>query len=128
MTALIRPGPLSMGLNERYAEAKFEDKKYSYGLDDKKLIEKIWEICKASYGLLVFQEQLIGCFKLIANFDPVAAENARKATGKKDVKLLASLKEEFIAGGLKNGYTKEGLEGLFNQFEGFASYSFNAGH
>lgn len=128
MTSLVRPGPLSLGLNERYAEGKFENRKFDYGLKDKKLLAKVWELCYASYGLLVFQEQLISCFKHIGGFDDVSAEEARRATGKKDLKLLESLKERFVNGGLTNGYTKDGLESLFHQFEGFASYSFNGGH
>lgn len=128
ITSLCRPGPLSLKLHERYAEAKFKNMKFDYGIEDQKLLDKVWEICYASYGLMVFQEQLIQCFKLIAGFDDAESEKARKATGKKDAKLLASLEEDFIKGGLKNGYSERGLKQLFSQFAGFSAYSFNAGH
>lgn len=128
ITSLCRPGPLSLGLHERYAEAKFKDMKFNYGIEDQKLLDKVWEICYTSYGLMVFQEQLIQCFKLIAGFDDAESEKARKATGKKDAKLLASLEEDFVKGGLENGYSEKGLRQLFSQFAGFSAYSFNAGH
>lgn len=58
ITSLLRPGPISMGMPDQYAEAKSTGKKYTYNLQDRKLIEKVWEICSTSYGLLVYQEQV----------------------------------------------------------------------
>lgn len=58
LTSLLRPGPLSMGMLDQYIGAKFKGDKYQYGLKDKKLIEKVWDICSLSYGLMVYQEQV----------------------------------------------------------------------
>lgn len=128
ITSLNRPGPIAMGLLDKYVEAKLENKKYDYGLKDQNLIAKVQEICYRSYGLLTYQEQLIRLFVDIAKFNEIEADNARRATAKKRPEELAKLGNIFVSRGTELGYSKECLENLFNQLEGFANYSFNQSH
>lgn len=128
LTSLMRPGPLSMGMMDSYQKAKFEDEKYTYGLSDKKLIEKVWDICKTSYGLLVYQEQCIKCFTEIGGFNEIEGDNARRAMGKKKPEVMAALQQNFVDGGVSKGYNKTDLNQLFKQIEGFSGYGFNLSH
>jgi DNA polymerase-3 subunit alpha len=128
LTSLMRPGPLSMGMMDSYAKAKFNNEKYTYGLKDQKLIEKVWEICSSSYGLMVYQEQCIRCFTDIGGFNEIEGDNARRAMGKKKPEEMASLHESFVSGGVKLGYKKDDLGELFKQIEGFSGYGFNLSH
>jgi len=82
LTSLLRPGPLSMGMLEQYIDAKFHSNKYKYKLSDQKLIDKVWEICKSSYGLMVYQEHVIKCFAEIGGFNEIDSDLARRAMGK----------------------------------------------
>lgn len=127
LTSLLRPGPLSMGMLDQYAEAKFSGKKYTYGLSDKNLIQKVWDICSTSYGLLVYQEQVIKCFTEIGGFNEIEGDNARRAMGKKKAEEMAALRNKFIDGGKKN-YNADDIGRLFDQIAGFAEYGFNKSH
>lgn len=122
LTSLMRPGPLSMGMMDSYVKAKFEGEKYRYGLKDDRLIEKIWEICYLSYGLMVYQEQVIKCFTQIAGFNEIEGDNARRAMGKKKAEEMAKLEAQFSAGGVKLGYDEADCKELFKQIAGFAEY------
>lgn len=128
LTSILRPGPLKMGMVDRYVEAKFDNMKFSYDLTDKALLEKVWEICSESYGLLIYQEQVIKCFAEIAGFDEIEGDNARRAMGKKKPEEMAALKEGFVEGGVKKGYEAVNLSVLFDQIEGFSGYGFNKSH
>jgi DNA polymerase-3 subunit alpha len=128
LTSILRPGPMSMGMVERYANAKFKDEKYSYDLKDKKLIQKVWEICGSSYGLMIYQEQVILCFSQIAGFNEIEGDNARRAMGKKKPEEMASLEVQFVEGGKAKGYTEKDLKTLFKGIAGFAEYGFNKSH
>ena len=82
LTSLIRPGPMSMGMMDQYIKAKFNNEKYQYNLKDQNLISKVWDICKSSYGLMVYQENVIKCFTDISGFNEIEGDNARRAMGK----------------------------------------------
>lgn len=128
LTSILRPGPMGMGMVDRYAQAKFRNEKYTYDLKDKKLMQKVWEICGTSYGLMIYQEQVILCFAQIAGFDEIEGDNARRAMGKKKPEEMASLEAKFVEGGKKNGYTEQDLKTLFKGIAGFAEYGFNKSH
>jgi DNA polymerase-3 subunit alpha len=82
ITALNRPGPMQNGLLEQYIDAKINGNLYSYGLKDKKLIEKVQDICKDCYSIMAYQEYVIKCFSDIAGFDEIESDNSRRALGK----------------------------------------------
>lgn len=78
----MRPGPLSNGLLDQYVLAKMDGQKYGYGIEDEKLLQTVWDICNTSYGLMVYQEQCIKCFSVIAGFDEIESDNSRRVIGK----------------------------------------------
>jgi DNA polymerase-3 subunit alpha len=128
ITSIIRPGPRDIGMIEQYRDAKFDGKKYEYDLKDKNLIQKVWDICYRSYGLMVYQEQVIRCFSDIGQFDEIEADNARRALGKKLPEEMAKLKGKFIEGGVSLEYNEKDLGTLFDQIDKFSGYGFNASH
>ena len=128
LTSILRPGPMAMGMVERYSDAKFKDEKYTYDLKDKKLIQKVWDICGTSYGLMIYQEQVILCFSQIAGFNEIEGDNARRAMGKKKPEEMAKLEAQFVEGGTSKGYTASDLKILFKGIAGFAEYGFNKSH
>lgn len=128
ISAILRPGPMSMGMVEQYINAKFHNKKFNYNLTDQKLLDKVWEICSKSYGLMIYQESVISCFSEIAGFNEIEADNARRIMGKKLPDEMQKLLTTFLSGGILKGYTEEGLIELFNQIAGFSAYGFNKSH
>jgi DNA polymerase-3 subunit alpha len=128
ITSLLRPGCLANGIDKQYVEAKINGVKYDYGLNDRKLLEKVWEICEDSYGLMIYQEHVISCFTKIAGFNEIDADNARRGLGKKLADVMEALHKQFVSGGVQNGYDKDNLEKLFSQIELYSGYGFNKSH
>lgn len=83
---------------------------------------------KDTYGILVYQEQLMMLSRLIANFNRGESDNLRKAMGKKRQDKIAELKPKFIDGGLRNGYKKSTLEKIWKDWELKGMYAFNKAH
>ena len=83
---------------------------------------------KDTYGILVYQEQLMMLSRLIANFNRGESDNLRKAVGKKRQDKIAELKPKFIEGGLRNGYKKSTLEKIWKDWEYKGMYAFNKAH
>lgn len=81
LTALMRPGCLVNKIDQQYYLAKIDGSKYDYGLTDKKLLNDVWEVCKDTYGLLIYQEQSIACAVKLAGFDEIQGDNFRRAIG-----------------------------------------------
>ena len=83
---------------------------------------------KDTYGILVYQEQLMMLSRLIANFNRGESDSLRKAVGKKKQDKIAELKPKFIEGGLRNGYKKSTLEKIWKDWEHKGMYTFNKAH
>ena len=128
LTSIIRPGPAQSGLPEEYIKAKFTGDKYRYGIEDEKLLEKVWGVCKDSYGLIVYQEQVILCFSEISGFNEIESDNGRRIISKKKPEEMVKLREQFLEGALKNGYNEKCLNALFDTIANFAAYCFNKSH
>lgn len=120
MVALYRPGP--MNWIPDYIAAKHARKKPTY------LHPKLEPILKDTYGVPVFQEQIMQIARELAGFTYAEADVLRKAIGKKIKKLLLAQKDKFIAGCVNNGIEKEIAEKIFEFIEPFARYSFNKSH
>jgi DNA polymerase-3 subunit alpha len=120
MNALYRPGP--MDYIPDFIARKHGRKKVEYDIP---IMEKY---LKETYGITVYQEQVMLLSRLLANFTPGEADSLRKAMGKKIKGMLAELKPKFIEGGIKNGYRQEILEKIWQDWEKFASYAFNKSH
>lgn len=120
MVALYRPGP--MDLIPMFLEGKKNPKKIKYLHPDLK------PILEETYGVLVYQEQVMEIAHKLAGYTMSEADNLRMAMGKKKKELMKKEKEKFIKGCLKNGYKKSMIEELWNFMEKFASYGFNKPH
>ena len=101
---------------------KNQQEKVEYPHDDLK------DILKSTYGIIIYQEQLMQVAQKIAGFSLAKADILRQATSKKTLGLMESMKEEFISGALKNGYEKNQAEYIFGLIEKFADYGFNKAH
>jgi DNA polymerase-3 subunit alpha len=120
MVALYRPGP--MQFIDSFIARKHGREKISYAHP---LLENA---LSNTYGIPVYQEQVMQVSKDMALFTGGEADTLRKAMGKKIAKLMAEMREKFIKGSVKNGVEKETAEGIFQQFEEFAAYGFNKSH
>ncbi len=120
MVALYRPGPMEWIPD--YIAGKHEKKKVSY------LHLKLAPILEKTYGVAIYQEQVMQIARDLAGFTMGQADVLRKAMGKKIAALLAEQKEKFIDGCVKNGIYKELAEKVFSFIEPFAGYGFNRSH
>ncbi len=120
MVALYRPGPMEWIPD--YISGKNGKKKVVY------LHEKLQPILAKTYGVAIYQEQVMQIARALAGFSPGEADVLRKAMGKKIAALLAEQKEKFIDGCVKNGIYKELAEKVFSFIEPFAGYGFNRSH
>lgn len=90
--------------------------------------DEVAKILKSTYGVIVYQEQIIKLVQIIANFDKFKADSFRKAISKKKEDLVLSVKDEFITNAVKNHYSQQQAENEFNTMLKFASYGFNYSH
>ncbi|MEW6411095.1 MAG: DNA polymerase III subunit alpha [Candidatus Zixiibacteriota bacterium] len=122
MNALYRPGPLDSHMIDIYIERKRGAKGIKY------LHPKMEQILGSTYGVIVFQEQVLHIANSLAGYSMGAADLLRKAMGKKDAALMAAQKKEFLQGSDKNKIDRKVAEEVFNQIETFARYGFNKAH
>jgi len=120
LVALYRPGP--MAFISTYARNKRDPSRVTF--DDPRLER----ITGPTYGVAVYQEQLMLISRAIAGFSPSRADDLRKAVSKKDKDLMASLKDEFIAGCLASGTKAKVAQSLWGLCEAAGDYSFNKSH
>ena len=120
MISLYRPGP--MELIPEYVARKFGRKKVEY------LHPKLEPIFKNTYGIMIYQEQLMSAARMLANFTLSEADVLRKAVGKKIRKLLLEQKEKLIRGCIANNVPKEIAEQFWALVEPFDRYGFNRSH
>ena len=118
--ALYRPGP--MGEIPHYIARRFKKEEVVYPHEDLK------EILEPTYGIMIYQEQLMQVVQKIAGFSLSKADNLRRAISKKDFDLMASIKNDFIEGALKKGYSQKQADEIFALIEKFADYGFNKSH
>jgi len=120
MVALYRPGPMEWIPN--YIAGKHKKREITY------LHPKLKPILEKTYGVAVYQEQVLQIARDLAGFSLGEADILRKAVGKKIPKLLAEQKEKFIQGCKQNGLTQALAEKIFSFIEPFAGYGFNRAH
>ncbi len=120
LVSLYRPGAMSE--IPRYAEGKADPSAVFY--ED----ERLREITEATYGCLVYQEQLMAIAVRIAGFDPARADDLRKAIGKKDREAMKKLEPEFREGAAASGTDRAVADRLWKTMESAADYSFNKSH
>ena len=120
MNALYRPGP--MAYIPSFIARKHGREPIEYD------IPVMEQYLKDTYGVTVYQEQVMLLSRLLAGFTRGESDVLRKAMGKKQLATMAKLKVKFMEGGQANGYKPETLEKIWNDWEAFAKYAFNKSH
>ena len=120
MNALYRPGP--MDYIPEFIARKKDPSKITYDIP---CMEKY---LKDTYGITVYQEQVMLLSRQLANFTRGQSDTLRKAMGKKQIEKMNELEELFYKGGTKNGYDQKTLNKIWEDWKKFASYAFNKSH
>lgn len=122
LNALFRPGPLGAGMGDTYVDCRHGRKPVVYMFPD------LEPILAPTYGVILYQEQVMQIASLIAGYSLGEADMLRRAMGKKDKAKMAKEKDKFIAQGATRGYDKPKVSELFDLIEFFAGYGFNKSH
>jgi DNA polymerase-3 subunit alpha len=120
--ALYRPGPLDSGMAEEYIKRKHGKEKIKY------LHPLLEPILKDTYGVIVYQEQVMQIAQVLAGYSMGEADMLRRAMGKKDPEEMAAQRERFVEGAKAKKITLEKATEIFDQMETFARYGFNKSH
>ena len=123
LLALYRPGPISAGLVDAYIERK-------HGREAVSVKHKAFEpALSTTYGVLVYQEQVLRISRDVCGFSGFEADELRRAIGKKKMKAMMQMKKLFIAGGIKHSQVPEQIMvDFWEDLVGFANYAFNRSH
>ncbi len=128
MSALYRPGALNAEIDEeRNAVDLFVDRKHGREEIDY-MHPMLEEILKETYGVIVYQEQVMQISQVMGRFSLAKADNLRKAMGKKDPKLMQKFKDEFVDGAVGIGVNQALATRIFDLMAEFAGYGFNKSH
>ncbi len=122
LIALYRPGPMRSGMLDDFVERKHGRKKIEY---DHPLQEPI---LADTYGVILYQEQVMKMAIVLAGFTPGEADGLRKAMSKKNPEIIQELSEKFIKGAEKNKINKKTADKIYNNIVNFAGYGFNKSH
>lgn len=120
LVALFRPGPMNM--LDDYVARKHGKIPIKY---DHSLLEPV---LKDTYGVMLYQEQVMKCANIVAGFNMAEADTLRQIMGKKIVEKMEQQREKFINGAIKNGLSYASAEKIFETMAAFAGYGFNASH
>jgi DNA polymerase III subunit alpha len=122
LVALYRPGPLDSGMVDDFVVRKHGKKKVEY------LIPQLEPILKETYGVIVYQEQVMKIAGELANYSMAEADDLRKAMGKKIPEIMAMHRERFMQGAADNGIPTDKAGKIFYLMEKFGGYGFNKSH
>lgn len=121
LNALYRPGPLGSGMVDEFIER-------AHGSEVTYEIPELEEILSETYGVILYQEQVMKVAQVIGGFSLGDADLLRRAMGKKKQEVMEQKKKEFLQGALKREYPPEACARLFDQMAEFAKYGFNKSH
>ena len=122
LVALYRPGPLGSGMVDEFIKRKHGKEAIRYEVKD------LEEILNDTYGVIVYQEQVMRIASKLANFSLEDADILRRAMGKKDPREMDTQKEKFLEGARKNRINAKKAEKIFDLMAKFAEYGFNKSH
>lgn len=122
LVAMYRPGPLESGMVDTYIEVKNGRQAASY---DDPVLE---EVLSETYGVILYQEQVMRIANLMAGFSLEESDNLRKAMGKKVPEIMERYREKFIKGSVANGISEGLANSVYTNIEKFAGYGFNKSH
>lgn len=120
--ALFRPGPMESGMLDDFINRKHGLKKIEYPFSE------LEPILSSTYGVIVYQEQVMQIVQVIGGFSLGEADLIRRAMGKKDVKIMAENKAKFLNGATNKGFDKQKCDDLWELIVKFAGYGFNKSH
>ena len=122
LNALYRPGPIQGGMVDDFIERKWGRRAVQYDLPELK------ELLEETYGVIVYQEQVMQISNRIAGYSLGDADLLRRAMGKKKLEEMAKQRERFLEGALERGFPQKKVEKIFDLMEQFAGYGFNKSH
>lgn len=125
INALYRPGPMGLGMHDEFIERKFGRKEVDYFFEGEKSLEPI---LKDTYGIIVYQEQVMNIARTVGGYSLGEADMLRRAMGKKKEKEMARHREIFLAGAKERGYDVKKAEEIYDLMAEFAKYGFNKSH
>ena len=122
LLALYRPGPLGSGMVDDFINGKngVTEIKYPHS--------SLETILKETYGVILYQEQVMKIANVMANYSLGEADLLRRAMGKKNIQIMEENRDKFVERSVKNGYTKEKAVEMFELIDKFAGYGFNKSH
>ncbi len=122
LVALYRPGPIGSGMIDDFIKRKKGKVAVKYDLPQLK------EILDETYGVILYQEQVMRIANKLANFSLGQADILRKAMGKKNIEVMGKQKEHFVNGAVANGINEKKASKIFDLLANFAEYGFNKSH
>ena len=122
VVALYRPGPLGSGMVEDFIERRHGRREITYELPE------LEPILRSTYGVIVFQEQVMQIATTLGGFTLSGADLLRQAMGKKKVEVMAEQRQHFVRGAVDNGHSEEKAGRIFDLIAYFAGYGFNRSH
>ncbi len=122
VNALYRPGPLNSGMVDDFIDIKHGRKEMTFPFD---VLEPV---LNDTYGVIVYQEQVMKIAQILAGYSLGQADILRKAMGKKKIKLIEEHREIFLKGATERGYDKDKANDLYQLMANFAEYGFNKSH
>jgi DNA polymerase-3 subunit alpha len=122
LNALYRPGPIQGGMVDDFIERKWGRRDVKYDLPELK------ELLEETYGVIVYQEQVMQISNRLAGYSLGDADLLRRAMGKKKPEEMAKQRERFIKGALERNFPQKKIEKIFDLMEQFAGYGFNKSH
>ncbi|HEU4455388.1 MAG TPA: DNA polymerase III subunit alpha [Longimicrobium sp.] len=120
--ALLRPGPLDMGMDTVYIRRKLGQEPVKYPFAE------LTEVLEPTYGVIVYQEQVMRIAQILAGLSLAEADVLRKAVGKKDADLIAKELGKFVEKAVEKGHDRRAIQDLSDQIEAFGRYGFNKSH
>jgi len=122
LVALYRPGPLGSNMVDDFVNGKHGTTRIRY------FLPQLEPILRETYGVILYQEQVMRIAQMLAEYSLAEADELRKAIGKKKPEVMARHRERFISGACGNGVKPEKAEKLFHLIEKFGGYGFNKSH
>jgi DNA polymerase-3 subunit alpha len=122
LVALYRPGPLNSGMAESYIRRKHGQEEVDY------IFPELEPVLKETYGLFIYQEQIMQIANILAGYTLGEADLLRRAMGKKKKEIMEEQRSIFINRAVERGYPREKIEKLFDDIAKFAEYGFNKSH
>jgi DNA polymerase-3 subunit alpha len=120
--ALLRPGPLDMGMDMVYIRRKLGQEPVKYPFPE------LEQVLEPTYGVIVYQEQVMRIAQILSGFSLAEADVLRKAVGKKDADLIAKELGKFVEKAVEKGHDRKLIQDLSDQIEAFGRYGFNKSH